>query len=637
MMELLSPWSLLWLGLVGPLVLLYVLKRRRQPRVVGSTLLWEQALRDLRAERPWRRLVPQVALLLQLLALVVGALALARPVGAGTVPAGARVAVVIDASASMAARDPGADGSRHAEAVARARALVRSLPPGGDALVIEAAAQPVVVAPATADAAALERALSGLRVRGGRADLGAAVALAAERLRGARPGSRVVLYTDAAEDGEVPLDPRGVPVEVRRLGSDAAANAGIVAVDVRPRPDDGAPDRCDVFVRVAHHGARPADLFVTASIDGRGVVASRRVTVAPDTAEGVVLSADLPPDEAARAPVVTVALSAAAGDREGGAGDALALDDVAVAPSPAARRLPVFAVGEPPPPVMRALRADRDVDVYATSLALLAERPADAPPLDGLFVYTGVTPPEAPPGDSVVFAPTGPRAFDVELGPEVAAPRIVSWEEDDLRLRFVTLSDVHLDRARTVRGGARPLVAADAGAVIAAVARPAGETTIVAFDPAASDWPTRPSFVVFVRNLVERARQRRAAGGVPPGLLGEPLRVPARDGEEVVVRTPAGRTLRARARGALAVVPVDAEPGVYTVEVAGRSLRALRNLLDPSESDVRPRARFTTGGAGAEVRAAERSEGREAWPFLVGALLVLLVLEALWATREGAS
>jgi hypothetical protein len=636
-MELLSPWSLAWLGLTVPLLLLYVLKRRRQVRVVGSTLLWEQALRDLRAERPWRRLIPQVSLLLQLLALVAGALALARPVGAGTAPAGARVAVVIDASASMAARDPGAQRSRHAEAVARARALVRHLPPGGEALVVEAATPPVVVAPATADATALERALSGLRVRGGRADLTAALALAAERLRGARPGSRVVLYTDAAEDAEVSLDTRGVPVEVRRVGGEQATNSGIVAVDVRPRPEEGAPDRCEIFVRVAHHGPRPADLFVTASVDGRGLVASRRITVRPDAAEAVVLVADLAPDEAARAPVVTVALAAAIGHPEASTGDALALDDIAVVPSPGARRLPVFAVGDPPAPVMRALRADSEVDLYTTSLERLAARPADAPPLDGLFVYTGRTPPDLPVGDAVAFAPLEATAFGVELGPEVVAPRIVSWDENDLRLRFVTFSDVHLDRARTVRGGARPLVSADAGAVIASVSRPGSEATVVAFDPSDGDWPTRPSFVVFVRNLVERARQRRAAGGVPPGLLGEPLRVPARDGEEVVVRTPSGRSVRARARGNLALVPVDAEPGVYEVEVGGRSLRALRNLLDASESDTRPRARFTAGVADTRNGTADRRERRQAWPSLVGALFALLVLEALWATRNAAA
>jgi hypothetical protein len=103
-MSLLEPLSLAWLGLLVPLVLLYVLKRRREERVIGSTLLWSLAQRDLRAERPWQRLIPHLSLLLQILALIAGAFALSRPAGAGHLPSGARVVVVIDTSASMAAR-----------------------------------------------------------------------------------------------------------------------------------------------------------------------------------------------------------------------------------------------------------------------------------------------------------------------------------------------------------------------------------------------------------------------------------------------------------------------------------------------------------------------------------------------------
>ena len=66
-MTFLAPYNLAWLALLIPLIVLYILRRRRQERLVGSTLLWEQALRDLRAERPWKKLTPQVSLILQAL------------------------------------------------------------------------------------------------------------------------------------------------------------------------------------------------------------------------------------------------------------------------------------------------------------------------------------------------------------------------------------------------------------------------------------------------------------------------------------------------------------------------------------------------------------------------------------------
>jgi len=638
-MGLLSPLALLWAGLLAPLVVLYILKRRRQSREIGSTLLWELALRDLRAERPWKKLIPQVALLLQALAILAGALALARPAGAGRVPAGARIAVVIDTSASMAARAAlGSDDTRFTRAIRAARDLARSLPPGGEMMIVEAAGNAAVIAAPTRDASALERALATLRVRGGGSDLEAAVSVAAERMRGSPSGSRIVLITDAAMSGELALDGRSVPVEVRKVGEPNASsdNTGIVAVDVRPRSEGNTPDRADVFVRIARFARTPAEVYVTASVEGRGVVASRRVTVGPGAQESVVIPADLPPDPSGRAPNVRVELSLASAAPGEGTGDALALDDVAVAPSPGARRLPVFVVGDASEPVVRALRADRDVELFATTLTALAERDDDAP-LDGLVVYAGPTPAEAPPGDSLVLAPTGESVFGTPLGPEVRRPQLVRWEESDPRLRFVSFADVHLAASRTVRGGVRPLISADAGAVAAVLVRPSGETTLLAFDPAGSDWPTRPSFVVFFRNLVERARAHRAAGGVPPGRTGEPLRVPAPDGTSVTVTTPAGETLRVVSRGGVALVPTDAEPGVFAVRVGERQLFALRNLLDEHESDVRPRARFTVAGVGATVRVADRVETQEAWPYVAGALLLLLVLEALWATRKGAT
>jgi hypothetical protein len=630
-MSLLSPLQLAWLGLTVPLVVLYVLKRRREEREVSSTLLWELALRDMRAERPWKRLIPQVSLFLQLLVIVAGAIALARPVGAGGIASGARMAVIVDTSASMAAGD--GDTTRLERAKSVAKSLARALPPGGDMMLIEASSEPAVLAAPTRDATSLATILDRVEVRGASADLEAAVALAAERLRGAPPGSKIVLLTDGALDGEIALDGRTAPVEVRQVGG-AVANDAIVALDVRARPSEDHPDRADVFARVRRFGERDADLFVTASV-GDAVVASRRITVASNTTESVVMPVDLPPDAHGRSPVVRLQIARA---DEGAPVDPFPLDDVAVAPSPGARRLPVFLVGGPSVALERLLRADRDVELFATTLGALEGRDEDAPTLDGLFIYVGETPGAPPLGDSVVVAPTGDTVFGVEIGERVTGPNIVTWDEDDARLRFVQLSDVHLAAVRPVAtAAARTLVSTDRGAAISVVERPDGETTIVSFDPAESDWARSPSFVVFFRNLLERARTRRAAGGVAAGRIGDALRVPlAAEGERVRVTTPSGAHADGQSRGGVAIVAVPPEPGVYRVEAGERELFALRNLLDPEESDLSPRARFTN--AEREVVGAQAAaEQAESWPWFAGALLFFLFAEALWATRRGAT
>src|SRR5439155_20187377 len=78
-MSLLVPAALAF-GIIIPIILLlYFMRPKRQERVVSSTLLWQQALQDLQASRPWQRLRITPLLLLQLLAALVVVLVLARP------------------------------------------------------------------------------------------------------------------------------------------------------------------------------------------------------------------------------------------------------------------------------------------------------------------------------------------------------------------------------------------------------------------------------------------------------------------------------------------------------------------------------------------------------------------------------
>src|SRR5436190_23435370 len=110
-LELLNPKGL-WLltGLV-PLIVMYILKIRRQRIKVPSTWLWAAAQRDLLAKQPFKRLVAEVPLILQILALIALSIALSRPALRGNTIAGDHVAIVVDTSASMGTLVRPASGS----------------------------------------------------------------------------------------------------------------------------------------------------------------------------------------------------------------------------------------------------------------------------------------------------------------------------------------------------------------------------------------------------------------------------------------------------------------------------------------------------------------------------------------------
>src|SRR3989449_4092441 len=144
-MSFLSPLAFAIFGLSLPLVLLYFLKVRRRERRVSSLMLWEAILRDREASTFFQRLQRDPLLILQILALLALALALARPAVTIMGEGARKVVIVLDTSASMKARD--VSPSRFGVAKAAAMGLVHRLGEGAEIMVIETGVQPRVLVP----------------------------------------------------------------------------------------------------------------------------------------------------------------------------------------------------------------------------------------------------------------------------------------------------------------------------------------------------------------------------------------------------------------------------------------------------------------------------------------------------------
>jgi Ca-activated chloride channel family protein len=75
-----SAWLFL---LLGPLVLFYFLKLKRPKMDIPSLFLWRQVINDSRVNSPFQRFKKNILLLLQILLLVLLALAAMQPFWAG--------------------------------------------------------------------------------------------------------------------------------------------------------------------------------------------------------------------------------------------------------------------------------------------------------------------------------------------------------------------------------------------------------------------------------------------------------------------------------------------------------------------------------------------------------------------------
>jgi hypothetical protein len=143
-MSLLAPLALLGLVFVPLILAFYMLRLRREERTVSSTYLWQHLVRDVEANAPWQRLRRSLLLLLQLLLVLLLVVLVARPVLERPAGLARDLVVVVDASASMAARDVFPD--RLTEAKQAAMDALRDLPSDGRVSVIAAAESARVVA-----------------------------------------------------------------------------------------------------------------------------------------------------------------------------------------------------------------------------------------------------------------------------------------------------------------------------------------------------------------------------------------------------------------------------------------------------------------------------------------------------------
>ncbi len=104
-MTFLNPLGLVALLLVPIVILFHFLRLKRQEKIVSSTILWERALRDYYANTWWKKIRKNILLWLQILTVVLLALALSRPCFPWMGKEGGNVMLVLDTSASMLARD----------------------------------------------------------------------------------------------------------------------------------------------------------------------------------------------------------------------------------------------------------------------------------------------------------------------------------------------------------------------------------------------------------------------------------------------------------------------------------------------------------------------------------------------------
>jgi len=613
-MGLLAPLALASAALSLPILIFYMLKLRREERAVSSTMLWQMVLRDREANSPWQRLRRNLLLLLQLLALALLVLALARPYSEITRLIQGNVIVLLDASASMASTD--VSPSRFERARDLTRQMIEGLGPNDTMTLIAAGETPRVLASMTHDRSLLRRALSGARLTLAEADWEATFLLAASSAAQAEHNTLILL-----SDGGLPPGLPAVSGEVRYMQVGVTReNRALSALALRdgPRGPQG-------FVRVANYGVEPVTALVEVYADG-ALLDAREVPLPGGEERGIPLD-DLPYD-------VRQIEARLGGEGE----DALSVDDVAWAVRAPGERGTVLLATPGNVYLERALSLLPNVEpvlVQVTGTITNAQIPTPVDP-PALTVYDGVLPDVLPEAGNLFFlAPPASTAL-FGLSGSVAQPGAPRVARDDPLMRYVDLDALHVLRAQVVDPPpwARTLIASEGGPLLLAGEVGGRRVAILAFDLHASDLPLQIAFPILISNLMNWLVPARSVD-VPPLLQpGDPVLVrPPVGASEVAVTGPTGQRWTYPVEGSAPIPFAETgDPGVYRIAYAGldpaeeREARFAVNLFSELESDIRPRDTIAVGKAPVSGEGTGAVARREWWRWVaLGGLLVLLV------------
>ncbi len=633
---------------------------------MASTFLWKKAIQDLQVNAPFQKLRRNLLLLLQLLLLVLLCLALSRPVSNYTPGAGKASVILIDRSASMAAKD--ANGhTRLEEAKRRAKDLIASMDRGASATVIAFDDQAQTILPFTTDAAALRSAIDSIEQtdRPSRLKLAyqlaqAQAAIIPEQLR---PGGTELPDVWLYSDGRV-SDAKDVTLRANlhydKIGSEDSGNIAIVALSAKRNYE--RPTEVQVFARLANFGPKPVTAQVQMSvttIDANGVSAEATVksvadvSLPPDrwndadwlkdkdhagekdetfsTKDSVEFSLDL-----TTAAVITV-------EQMNKDGDLLAADDLA------------RVVVPPPEPLSVLLVTDGNYYFEKLIDSLPAQNAKVMTPesyegqiptgFDVIF-FDSYAPKKLPDSGNFVCINAVPEGLKIKPVMENGVPvimddaTVLDWKRDHPMLHGLSMRKVYSEHQLKLDVPAEDEVLVEGMLGPMMILHHEGRSMflIVPFDVIRGNWPTLQMFPAFWTSAVQfmaagadlDVKQSYDPGSTPriprPNLLKADANL-----KKLTLNGPMGsHEITIPASGDFVLPALDLV-GVYTTEPPVPQYERLAvNLLDQNESNLMPVEAPPGGVVGEAVAVSNKKSRLELWWWIVACAAVPLLLIEWW-------
>ena len=610
-MNFLKPTSLYLFLLIPLLLLLYVLRLRRKTYLVSSCLLWEQVVEDMKANAPFQRLRRNLLLPLQIVFLTLVIFALARPSWRGAPEAAQSIILIIDGSASMKATDIAE--TRFEAAKSRAAKMVDDLSDGNRIMIIEAASSPRITSTFTTDKLQLRDALAKMQPADTSTDLGSAIQLALSIVKDMQE-SEILLLSDGA--AKLPEDSRHAVERMHFIGfgKKSAENVGITAIEIGKSPADSS--RRQVFVALQNFGDTerwplPLELYHNDSL-----VDVRELTMARGERRSVIFDGLEYADGSIEA-VIDV-------------DDDLDVDDHAyyILREPDAFRILLISKGN--------TFLEEAIKTSRAGVQLFRQEPGAYVADDkyDVVVFDSYVPDNLS-GKNAIFVNPGDDLPFGRLLSHNDDPNVIDWSRHHPVMRFVNLSNLQVGRSFNYEmpPWMKPLVESDAG-TLAWLGEHDGQRAIVLpfgiRSHPSSNLPMLAAFPIFVSNALNWLTGADAKSSHSQVKPGDPIRFsPPSTAVDLVatVRKPDGEEVEFHLKESDLVFDDTDRVGIYEITGKGFAGKFAVNLLDESESNIKPADKIKI--AGQEITSSTTSTigNREIWDSLVLLALMLLAIE----------
>ena len=605
-MSLLSPLSLIWLlPLAAGIVVLYLLKLKRKERIVPSVMLWQDAVADIQANAPFQKIKKSLLLVLQLAALTLLVLAVARPFVRARGASENKIAIILDTSASMQSSD--VRPSRIEEAKSKALDVVKRMGPGDTMLVITAGAKTQVVASFLSDKRALAAAISDVKAMDTTCNMRQAMVLALSLVAGKSSAPpRIVVLSDGLFDPLTDLSAGKSKIDFVRIGK-GCDNVAITGMDSRKT----LSGEQQVFVSLRNFSTRKRDFNLEVYIQDH-LFDVREESLAAGESKQEIL------DNVANASGrVTAKLDIS---------DDLAADNAASVYLKRRAKLSILMVSKGNIFLQNALNLDPRTQLVR----------AEAPPDDlaagkyDLVIFDRITPPASLPAGGYLLVDTAGKQAPAQFGEGIQRPTIVDSNRKHPATEYVDFSDVRIAKARYLKpeNWATTLIEAEGGAIGAAGSKNGRRFVQISFSLLESDFPLHVGFPIFVANCLDWLCPASDGGTGDSIRTGQAayIDVPP-DVRELTVTDPSGAKRSVKVTSTPVIYENTERAGIYQVSGKGFRKEFACNVASPQESSTKPREALKVGSREFTSSAKGVQTNREFYGWLIFVALAILTIE----------